>query len=140
MENEIIIAIIGVVTTFTSGLTSWIFARKKYNSEVDHNRIENMNDSLEFYTRLSDDNKDRLDSLIERNQSLEQTVNNLTIENQSLKAQIEEVRRQMLALTLNICMDLTCANRVREKQNIKRTNGKNKDRFDQSPEHSKRGS
>lgn len=135
MENEIIIAIIGIITTFTSGLTSWIFARKKYNSEVDHNRIENMNDSLEFYTKLSDDNKDRLDDLIQRNQELETLLKDVVKENQSLKTEIEEVRRQMLALTLNICMDLTCANRVREKQNIKKLNGKNKDRFSQSPEH-----
>ena len=140
MENEIIIATLGIVSTSASAFISWFFTRKKYNSEVDHNRIENMNDSLEFYTKLSDENKDRLDSLIERNQSLEQTVNNLTIENQTLKAQIEELRRQVLALTLNICMDLTCANRIRENQNLKRTNGKNKDRFDQSPEYSKRGS
>lgn len=136
MENEIIIAAIGIVTTFASGLTSWIFARKKYNSEVDHNRIENMNDSLEFYTKLSDDNKDRLDDLIQRNQELEALLKNVVKENQALKTEIEEVRRQMLALTLNICMDLTCANRVREKQNIKKLNGKNKDRFSQSPEHS----
>ena len=135
MENEIIIAIIGIVTTFASGLTSWIFARKKYNSEVDHNRIENMNDSLEFYTKLSDDNKDRLDDLIRRNQELETLLKAVVKENQSLKTEIEEVRRQMLALTLNICMDLTCANRVREKQNIKKLNEKNKDRFSQSPEH-----
>lgn len=135
MENEIIIAIIGTVTTFTSGLTSWFFARKKYNSEVDHNRIENMHDSLEFYTKLSDDNRDRLESLIARNQELETIIKNLAQENMSLRAEVEEVRRQMLALTLNICMDLTCANRIREKQNIKKLNGKNKDRFSQSPEH-----
>lgn len=135
MENEIIIAIIGIVTTFTSGLTSWFFARKKYNSEVDHNRIENMHDSLEFYTKLSDDNRDRLESLIARNQELEAIIKNLAQENMSLRAEVEEVRRQMLALTLNICMDLTCANRIREKQNIKKLNGKNKDRFSQSPEH-----
>lgn len=135
MENEIIIASIGIVTTFASGLTSWIFARRKYNSEVDHNRIENMHDSLEFYTKLSDDNRDRLESLITRNQELEAIIKNLAQENMSLRAEVEEVRRQMLALTLNICMDLTCANRIREKQNIKKLNGKNKDRFSQSPEH-----
>lgn len=135
MENEIIIASIGIVTTFASGLTSWIFARRKYNSEVDHNRIENMHDSLEFYTKLSDDNRDRLESLIARNQELEEIIRDLAKENRALKTEVEEVRRQMLALTLNICMDLTCANRVREKQNIKKLNGKNKDRFSQSPEH-----
>ena len=120
MENEIIIATIGVITTFASGFTSWFFTRKKYNSEVDHSRIENMDDSLEFYKKLSDDNKARLDDLLVRNQEL--------------ALEVQELRRQVLALTLNICMDLTCANRVRENQNIKRVNGKSKDRFNQSPE------
>jgi hypothetical protein len=123
MSNEIIIAAIGVVSTFASGFTSWFFTRKKYNSEVNHNTIENMDDSLEFYKRLSDDNKARLDDLL--------------IRNQELALEVQELRRQVLALTLNICMDLTCANRIRENQNIKRINGKSKDRFNQSPEHCK---
>lgn len=33
---------IGLITTVVSSWTSWFFARKKYNSEVDKNLIENM--------------------------------------------------------------------------------------------------
>lgn len=115
---------VGVCTSLISGWAGWFFSRKKYNSEVDHNRIENMDDSLEFYKKLSDDNKTRLDELL--------------ISNHELSLEVQELRRQVLTLTLNICMDLTCANRVREKQNIKRINGKSKDRFDQSPDTCKR--
>ena len=53
--------IIGLFTTIVSGWTSWIFARKKYNSEVDSQVITNMKESLDFYKQLSDDNKERLD-------------------------------------------------------------------------------
>lgn len=120
MSNEIIIAAVGVISTFASGFTSWFFTRKKYNSEVNHNTIENMDDSLDFYKKLSDDNKTRLDELL--------------ISNRELSLEVQELRRQVLALTLNICMDLACANRIRETQNIKRINGKSKDRFNQSPE------
>ena len=35
----LITALIGMVTTFVSGWTSWFFTRKKYNSEVDQNLI-----------------------------------------------------------------------------------------------------
>jgi hypothetical protein len=111
---------VGLVTTIAGSWTSWFFARKKYNSEVDSNLIENMENSLEFYRKLSDDNRARLDSMMERNQNLEK--------------ELHELRKQVLNLTLNICMDLTCANRIREHKITKRTNGKNKDRFDQSPE------
>ena len=109
---------IGLLTTVVSAVTSWIFARKKYNSEVDHNLIENMENSLEFYKKLSDDNRTRLEEMAERNKILE--------------AEIQELKKQMLNLTMNICMDLTCANRVRGQIKRRSSYGKNKDRFDQT--------
>lgn len=109
---------IGLLTTVVSAVTSWIFARRKYNSEVDHNLIENMENSLEFYKKLSDDNRTRLEEMAERNKILE--------------AEIQELKKQMLNLTMNICMDLTCANRVREQIKRRSSYGKNKDRFDQT--------
>ena len=109
---------IGLLTTVVSAITSWIFARKKYNSEVDHNLIENMENSLEFYKKLSDDNRTRLEEMAERNKILE--------------AEIQELKKQMLNLTMNICMDLTCANRVREQVKRRSSYGKNKDRFDET--------
>ena len=71
-NNEIIIAGIGLLSTIVSGWTSWFFARKKYNSEVDNNLIENMKESLDFYMKLSDDNKVRLEEALQRNNSLEE--------------------------------------------------------------------
>lgn len=109
---------IGLLTTVVSAITSWIFARKKYNSEVDHNLIENMENSLEFYKKLSDDNRTRLEEMAERNKILE--------------AEIQELKKQMLNLAMNICMDLTCANRVREQIKRRSSYGKNKDRFDET--------
>ena len=109
---------IGLLTTVVSAVTSWIFARKKYNSEVDHNLIENMENSLEFYKKLSDDNRTRLEEMAETNKTLQ--------------AEIQELKKQMLNLTMNICMDLTCANRVRGQIKRRSSYGKNKDRFDET--------
>lgn len=122
--NELIIGGIGILSTIASGWTSWFFARKKYNSEVDSNIIDNMNDSLEFYKKLSDDNKTRLEEAIQDNRKLE--------------LEIQELRKQVLALTLNICMDLTCANRVREQLKRGNSNGKDKDRLDETEDSSSR--
>lgn len=95
IESGILItALIGIVTTFTSGFTAWFFARKKYNSEVDNNLIKNMQDSLEFYKKLSDDNKSRLDEVLKRNENLEEEV--------------KELRQQMMGLMTIICTDLSC--------------------------------
>lgn len=109
---------IGLVTTIVSGCVSWILARKKYNSEVDHNTIENMDNSLDFYTKLSDDNRARLEELIERNKALE--------------AEIQELRKQILNLTKNICVDSACPNRVREQFKKRDPSKKDKGRLDET--------
>ena len=90
----IITGAIGLLTTLISGWTSWFFARKKYNSEVDSNLIANMKESLEFYKQLSDDNKKRLDEALKRSDYLEEEV--------------EELRKQVLNLMTVMCTDLSC--------------------------------
>ena len=111
---------VGLLTTIISSWTTWFFARKKYNSEVDLNLVEKMEKSLEFYKSLSDDNKNRLEEITERNNELEKEV--------------QELRKQVLNLTMNICMDLTCSHRLRE---TTRKYGKNKDRFDETSNSSR---
>lgn len=100
---------IGIIATVISGWTSWFFARRKYNSEVDNNLIENMRQSLEFYKKLSDDNKDRLDEVLKRNAELEQ--------------EIEDLRKQMFSLMNSICTDLTCQLRKRNLNLFNEQNG-----------------
>lgn len=100
---------VGIITTVISGWTSWFFARRKYNSEVDNNLIENMQQSLEFYKKLSDDNKDRLDEVLKRNAELEQ--------------EIRDLRKQMFSLMNSICTDLTCQLRKRSLNLFNEQNG-----------------
>lgn len=82
--STIIVAVIGVITT----VISWVLARKKYYSEVDHNVIENMEASLEFYKHLSDDNKSRLEEVLARNTALEREVADLREQVKLLQAQL----------------------------------------------------
>lgn len=56
---------VGLVTTVVSGWTSWFFARKKYNTEVDSNEIENLKKSLEFYESIVKDNNKKLQFYID---------------------------------------------------------------------------
>ncbi len=98
-STEVIIAALGIVSSIASGWGSWFFARRKYNSEVDNNVIENMKQSLEFYTKLSDDNKARLEEALKRNEQLEKEVNQL--------------RGQMFELMNSICYNVTCELRVK---------------------------
>ena len=105
----IITAIIGIVTSFTSAWVSWFFTRKKYSAEVDETVIHNMRESLEFYQKLSDDNKNRLDSMIKRNEELEE--------------EMKDLRRQVSTLMNYMCIDLTCQLRKRNLNLFNEQNG-----------------
>lgn len=83
--GELGIALTGLFTTIMSGFTSWFFTKKKYNAEVDNNLISNMQDSLEFYKALADDNKRRLDEVLN--------------ENADLRKEVSELREQVSKLT-----------------------------------------
>ena len=102
---------IGLITTIVSSWTSWFFARKKYNSEVDSNLINNMKESLDFYEKLSTDNRERLEEVLKRNSELEQEVG--------------ELRKQMFNLMGSICVDLTCQLRKRNLNLFDEQNGIN---------------
>ena len=101
MDLSIIITgIVGLVSTIVSSWTTWFFTRKKYNSEVDSTNIQNMQETLEFYKKLSDYNKERLDEYLRRNEQLEEEVNKL--------------KEQVFSLMNSICVDLTCQIRKRD--------------------------
>lgn len=85
MDNTIIAIIGGFITSVLSGFTSWFFAKKKYNAEVDNHLITNMQESLEFYKTLADDNKVRLESVLQ--------------ENAELRKEVNEMREKLVALT-----------------------------------------
>lgn len=108
MTEILITGGVGIVTSIISGWTSWILARRKYNSEVDGNLIENMQKSLEFYKNLSDDNEQRLDKVLEDNVNLRQTVEELLKENKQLKKEIDTLKDQVIKITTTICTDLSC--------------------------------
>ena len=109
----IVTGVVGLITTVTSGWVSWLFAKKKYNAEVDSNVIENMKQSLEFYTKLSDDNKSRLEEALKRNEALER--------------EISQLRQQMFELMNNICYDLQCTVRKRQAHSKNKTKDSEKE-------------
>ena len=100
MVDILITGGIGLASTIISSITTWILARRKYNSEVDNNLINNMKSSLDFYEKLSTDNRERLEEVLKRNAELEQ--------------EIGELKKQMFNLMSSICIDLTCQLRKRD--------------------------
>ena len=75
----------GVVATVITGFTTWVFTKRRYNAEVDNNLINNMQESLEFYKTLADDNKRRLEEVL--------------VENADLRKEVGDLREQVSRLT-----------------------------------------
>lgn len=84
----VVTSIIGVVCTGLSSLITWLFTRKKYITEVEHNSIENMEGSLEFYEKLTASSNKILAEVLEKSEKLAQSNVELLIEVQNLRAQI----------------------------------------------------
>ena len=101
LTNEVLITgILGIITSIISGWVSYFFTRKKYNSEVDLNLIEKMQGSLDFYTKLSEDNKRILDETLTKLEESEQR-------NNALEDEIREKKKQMCTVRTQKCSDIT---------------------------------
>lgn len=99
MEETWIAVLTGAIATFVSSFTTWFFTKRKYNTEVDANLISNMQESLDFYKTLADDNKARLEEVLRENAELRKEITDLrtqvdkltsTLANYGLQKLIEE--------------------------------------------------
>lgn len=64
MSETIIIAIIGIVASAISSFITWLVTRRKYNSEVEGSDIKNLQETLEFYKKITVENKNALEYYI----------------------------------------------------------------------------
>ena len=86
--NIIITPIVSVVCSTVTGVVTWLLTRKKYNTEVEHNSIENMEGSLEFYERLSDSTNRILQEVLDKYEKVAETNVELLLEVQKLNTQV----------------------------------------------------
>lgn len=115
MINTIITCVTGVVTATAGSVISWFLAKKKYNVEV-------KTLDLEFYTKLADDNTERIKlanaeiiSLTEENKKLREELHSQRKEfDERLEAQAKELtlmKNQMLNMYSQVCLNFSCTER-----------------------------
>ena len=95
----LITGLVGLISSILTGWASWFITRKKYNAEVDQTLVQNMKSSLDFYKQLSDDNRERLQEVLKRNDELEQ--------------EIKKLRDQVFIIMNQICLNSQCQIRVK---------------------------
>ena len=95
----LITGLVGLISSILTGWASWFITRKKYNAEVDQTLVQNMKSSLDFYKQLSDDNRERLQEVLKRNDELEE--------------EIKKLRDQVLIIMKQICLNSQCQIRIK---------------------------
>ena len=88
MGTEITIALVGVVCTALSGWFSFVLTKRKYNTEVDSQQIQNMEAAFTTYKKMTDETISAQDKRIEM----------LQRENENLRNQFNQLQTQMLNL------------------------------------------
>lgn len=99
MMDIIINGIVAIVTAVITGVVTFLQTKKKYYADVDSSLIQNLHEALDFYKKVSDDNKIRLEEISEKNMQLEE--------------EIKELREQVFKLMSNVCYKYDCLNRER---------------------------
>lgn len=88
---------VGCIATIVSGLTSWFFARKKYNTEVTAGELANLKEAFETYKNIENYNKKLLK---QNNEKLDK-----------MTTEVYRLRQIVLKLLDTSCLDSTCIKR-----------------------------
>lgn len=85
MGTELISALVGLFCTVASSIVTFFLTKRKYNTEVEAQQIENMENSFNAYKTMME----------ETVKGLKERVENLQRENESLRNQINQLQTQM---------------------------------------------
>lgn len=85
MQDSIWGYLVQVLILALSNVLTFFLTRKKYNSEVEGNDIDNLRKTIGLYKEVIDDLEVRLTRLNKRLQELEGTIEELKNENKDLK-------------------------------------------------------
>lgn len=97
MASEIIIALVGLFCTTVSSIVTFILTRRKYNTEVDSQQIENMEKSFDAYKKMMEETLDAQKRLMETTvNGLNSKIETLEKENNFLRQQVDSLRAQMI--------------------------------------------
>lgn len=97
MASEIIIALVGLFCTTVSSIVTFILTKRKYNTEVDSQQLQNTRDAFENYKAIMEE------SLASQKKRLEETIASqnekldyLQRENDSLRSQVNQLQMQII--------------------------------------------
>lgn len=94
MNDEIVTALIGLFCTIVSSVVTFILTRRKYDTEVDSQQIDNVEKSFDIYKKVMEETLAQQDKKIAALQK----------ENEDLKKQVNQLQMQVIRI-LGKCPD-----------------------------------
>lgn len=102
MGTGLISALVGVICSGLSSFITFLFTKKKYNTEVESQQIQNLNDAFKLYQETMED------TLNSQKGAFEAKIDLLQKENSDLRAQVSQLQMQVINILGTICLDTTC--------------------------------
>lgn len=97
MASEIITALVGLFCTTISSVVTFFLTKRKYNTEVDSQQIENMSKSFDTYKKMMEETLEAQKRMMESTINAQnEKINGLEKENTFLRLQVDSLRNQMV--------------------------------------------
>lgn len=101
--TEVVIALTGLFCTTVSSIITFLLTKRKYNTEVDSQQIDNMNKSFEVYKKMMEEAMESQEKAMKATiDALNMKINELEKENGSLRQQVNHLQMQLISLVGNI--------------------------------------
>lgn len=107
--TDLIITILS--TCGISSIITFFLTKRKYNTEVDGNAIENADKSLDFYVKLVSDMKQQLVDIKAQSKTEYEEIKRQNIE---LQKQVEGLRIEVTSMKQLACYNEACKRRRKE--------------------------
>lgn len=99
-------AFVGVICTALSSVITFFLTKRKYNTEVDSQQIENMSKSFDTYKKMMEETLDSQKKMMEakintQNNTIDsqnKKIDELQKENENLRRQVSELQLQFIKL------------------------------------------
>lgn len=109
MGTGLISALVGLFCTIVTSIVTFLLTRKKYNSEVESQQIQNLNEAFNLYKKTMEETiasrQKSQDAVVE---SMSNEMKTLKEENSDLRKQVSQLQMEMINILGTICLDTTC--------------------------------
>lgn len=103
MSVEIISALVGLICGIISSIATFLLTKRKYNTEVEANQIQNLNEAFDLYKKTANDTLETQREMMEstiKSQNIK--IEELQKENNELRSQVNQLQAQVFNLVKHL--------------------------------------